>query len=112
MNTTLFICCSPQCPPLLLVSPSDPTLTVENVTEVMEKVRNWERVGYELHVPYDKRWDIELLSTFEREKSRSLGRYWVNTVPGASWRVLGHALYTYREETALAMVKQYLPKGM
>ena len=48
----------------------------------------------------------------EREKSQSLGKYWVTTAPGASWERLGNALYREGEETAAAMVKQYLSKGM
>ena len=98
--------------PSACVSPSDPTLTVENVTEVMGEVGNWERVGCELGVPHSKRQEIKQLSTSDREKSQSLGRYWVTNAPGASWEELGNALYKNGEETAAAMVKQYLPKGM
>ena len=98
--------------PSACVSPSDPTLTVENVTEVMGKVGDWERVGEWLDVPYSKLQEIKQLSTSDREKSQSLGRYWVTNAPGASWERLGHALYYKGEETAAAMVKQYLPKGM
>ena len=98
--------------PSACVSPSDPTLTVENVTKVMGKVGNWERVGLWLGVPHSKQQEIKLLSTSERKKSHSLGKYWVTNAPGASWKVLGRALYEEGEETALAMVKQYLPKGM
>ena len=98
--------------PSACVFPSDPTLNVENVTEVMGEVGDWERVGLELDVPHYKRQEIKQLSTSQREKSQSLGRYWVTNAPGASWEVLGSALYEKGEETALAMVKQYLPKGM
>jgi len=101
-------------PPSACVSPSDPTLTVENVTEVMGEVGDWERVAdvFGLGVPQSKQQEIKQLSTSEREKSHSLGRYWVTTAPGACWDRLGRALYEEEEETALAMVKQYLPKGM
>jgi len=98
--------------PSACVSPSDPTLTVENVTEVMGEVGDWEGVGYELRVPHSKLQEIKQLSTSDREKSQSLGRYWVNTALGTSWERLSNALYVEGEETAAAMVKQYLPKGM
>ena len=93
---------------------SDPTLTVENVTEVMGEVGNWEGVAnmFGLDVPHSKQHEMKQLSTSEREKSQSLGKYWVTTAPNAFWKVLGDALYRRGEETALAMVKQYLPKGM
>ena len=96
------------------VSPPDPTLTVENVTEVMREVGNWERVVgvFGLSIPYSKLQEIKQQSYTERDRSRLAGEYWVNTDPDASWLVLGRALYEEGEETALAMVKQYLPKGM
>ena len=119
MNTTLFICCSPHCPPLLLVSPSDPTLTVENVAEVMGEVGNWERVAqgdgletFGLKIPYFKLQEIKQQSYTDRDRSRLVREYWVNTDPNASWWRLADVLYEEGEETALAMVKQYLPKGM
>ena len=111
--------------PSASVSPSDPTLTVENVMEVMGEVGDWERVAqggasgasglsitFGLRIPDSKLQEIKQLSTSDREKSQSLGRYWVTNAPGASWERLGHALYYKGEETAAAMVKQYLPKGM
>ena len=79
--------------PSACVSPSDPTLTVENVTEVLGEVGVWERVGFQLLVPHSKLQEIKQLSASDREKSQSLGRYWVTNAPGASWERLGYALY-------------------
>lgn len=100
--------------PSACVSPSDPTLTVENVTEVMGEVGDWKRVAgiFGLDIPDSKLQEIKQQSYTERDRSRLAGEYWVNTDPDASWLVLGRALYKCREETAAAMVKQYLPKGM
>ena len=93
------------CPPLLLVSPSDPTLTVENVREVMAEVGNWEKVRWLVHD--SKQQEIKQQSSTEREKSLALGDYWVNTNPNASWERLAMKLYQKREERALAVTKQY-----
>ena len=105
--------------PSACVSPSDPTLTVENVTEVMGEVGDWERVarGDRMHslglnITLSKVLEIKQQSYTERDRSHLAGEYWVNTVPNASWRSLADALYEEGEETALAVVKQYLPKGM
>ena len=95
------------------VSPSDSTLTVDSVLEVMGKVQKWEVVGYDLGVPYSKRQEIEEQSSTEEEKSHQVGRYWVNAHPDPSWEELGRGLYRSGEETAAMMVKQYLPpQGM
>ena len=111
--------------PSACVFPSDPTLTVENVMEVMGEVGGWERVarGNRMHtqesvytlglgIPGPKLQQIKQQSYRARDRSHLAGEYWVNTDPCASWLVLGRTLYQEGEETALAMVKHYLPKGM
>ena len=109
MNTVLFIVLPSAC-----VSPSDPTLTVENVREVMAEVGNWRNVARWLGVPDSKRQEISQQSSTERKKSHALGDYWVNTDPNASWKRLARALYHSREDRALAVMKQHLEqqKGM
>ena len=95
------------------VSPSDSTLTVDNVLEVMGKVQEWYEVGVDLGVPDSKRDEIEEQSSTEIEKRHQVGRYWVSTHPNPSWEKLGRVLYHHGEETAAMMVKQYLPpQGM
>ena len=100
--------------PSACVSPSDPTLTVENVREVMAEVRDWRRVGrwIGLGVPLSKREEISQQSSTEKEKSLALGDHWVNTSPYASWERLARGLYQWGEKGALAVTKQYLQQGM
>ena len=100
--------------PSACVSPSDPTLTVENVTEVMGEVGDWEKVGgiCRLSIPDSKLHEIKQQSSSEKEKSRAMGGYWVNTHPDPSWERLARVLYQEGEERAAAMVKKYLPNGM
>ena len=92
--------------PSACVSPSDPTLTVENVREVMAEVGNWEEVKW--LVPESKKEEISQQSSTEREKSLALGDYWVNTAPDASWEKLARALCKWGEERAVAVTRQYL----
>ena len=100
--------------PSACVSPSDPTLTVENVTEVMAEVENWEWVMgiFGLGVPASKLHEIKQQSSSEKEKRHAVGRYWVSTHPVPSWEKLARELYEEGEERALAVLKQYLPNGM
>ena len=86
--STVFLLSSPSA----CISRSDPSLTVENVREVMAEVKDWVRVGRVLGVPRSKRQEIEQQST-EREKRLALGEYWVNIAPDASWKSLARALY-------------------
>jgi len=87
--------------------------------EVMGEVENWEAVAqgsdilrHGLSIPYSKQQQIKQQSSSEREKSHSLGEYWVNTDPDASWVELGWALYKEGEERAAVMAKHYLLEGM
>lgn len=89
----------------------DPTLTVENVTKVMEKVQDWEEVGRWLGVPQSKRDEIKEQFCTEQERRHLLGEYWVNTAPH-TWERLALALQVKKENRAAAMACQYLPKGM
>ena len=96
-----------------LVSPSDPSLTVDSVLEVMRKVQKWYEVGGALNVPDSKLIEIDEQSSTEMEKHLELGKYWVNTYPDPSWEQLSRALYERGEERATMVVKQYLPpQGM
>ena len=104
--------------PSACVSPLDPTLTVENVAEVMGEVGDWERVAQShlltsgLQIPDSKLQEIKQQSSSEKEKSRAVGGYWVNTHPKPSWEKLAEVLYKEGEERALAKTKRYLPNGM
>jgi len=105
----LFICCFPHFPP------PDPTLTIENVTEVMGEVGDWERVvresisNFEL-IPEFKVEEIKQQPSSEKHKGQAVGEYWIKTDPGASWEKLAEALYNGGEERALCtpMQMQYL----
>ena len=98
--------------PSACISPSDPTLTVENVREVMAEVGNWMSVGMTLGVPVSKLKEIRQNSFTEREKSIALGDYWINTDNDASWDRLARVLYQCEVERALALMNQYLQQGI
>ena len=85
---------------------------MENVREVMAEVGNWIGVGSGLGVPDSKREEIRQQSSPKREKCLTLGDYWVNTAPDASWEKLAMLLYQWGEERAVAVTKQYLQEGM
>lgn len=105
-------CCSPHYPANVLSYPSDPSLTVEKVLEVMGEVRDWERLGGRLEIPDSQLAEIMMKSSTDEEKCRTLGQYWVKTAPNVSWERLAWTLYYSGEEIAAAMANRYLPKGV
>ena len=97
--------------PSACVSPSDPTLTLENVTEVMREVVGGRMLMCNLlDVPLSKL--LQQQSSTKEEKTHAGSLYYVNCVPHPSWSDLARALYMRGEERAAVMAKQYLPKGM
>ena len=85
-------------------------MTVESVLEVMGEVQNWWELGRNLSVPETKLQAIKTQLSTEK-KSISMGCYWVNNDPHASWEKLCSKLYMMKEERAVAKAIQYLPKG-
>lgn len=119
MNTKSFICSSPLSSHSACVSLADATLTVENVVEVIGEVGDWEVLSRRknrdrrvLGIPDSKLQEIKLQSSSEKDKRKSVGVYWVKTDPCASWSKLARVLYQNGEERALALMKQYISKGM
>ena len=112
----------------------DPTLTVENVTDVMEKVtevkrrqvwgevlryeKNWQwRRGPDLPLPRqspsltDQNILEEIYSSHssEKEKTHAYSDVYVNCHPESSWEHLTSLLYEKDEMTAVDQARPFLP---
>jgi len=111
-HNIVYLLFSSPSSPSACVSPSDPTLTVENVAEVMGEVEKRELVWDLLDVPGSKLTEIQQQSSTEEEKTHAVSQYYVNRDPHPSWDRLALSLYVSGEERAAVMAKQYLPKGM
>jgi len=80
--------------------PADPTFTLTNVTTAIESVEDWDDLGYFLLVPYEKRGNRE-----------EMLRYFITTMPNASWETLAGGLYRQQEHAALeTATKFFKPK--
>ena len=94
------------------ISP-DPTLTVENVTEVMEKVtvnkreQVWERVlGRRAESYVGKIYSSHFI---QKEKTHACSDTYVNCYPESSWERLTSLLYEEDEMTAVDQARPFLP---
>ena len=113
MHNIVYLLFSSLSSPSACVSPSDPTLTVDNVSEVMREVVGCSKwVWVSLGVPKFKLAELQQQSSTEEEETRAVSQYWINSSPDATWKVLTWLLYFNGEERAAVMAKQYLPKGM
>ena len=109
----MMIICLLQCHAWCVLNSLDPTLTVDNVTGVMEKVTDggrkkvWSRcLGYDLFV------DINSKCSSEKELLHTCSDIYVNCRPYSSWEDLARVLYQKVETAAVEEVRSYLnPRG-
>ena len=93
---------------------SDPTLTVESLVIVMEKVTSdegrrrevWERVLGWTSSPYLD--EVYLKYSTAEEKTHALADVYVNFTPGSSWQHLVQILYGESEMAAAKEAKPFL----
>ena len=105
MKLTVFSAC--------ICTPPDPTLTVENVLSVMEKVTDGraKEVWWRL-IPDGLLEDIKSKYSTEREMMHTCADIYVNCDPDSSWEQIACGLYCYEETAAVEEVRSYLnPKG-
>ena len=94
---------------LFTLFPPDPTLTVDNVSRVMEKVES--KVKAQV-------WKDACDAVMEKEKVTEVcisgkedecADLYVNCNPHSSWEWLAKSLYRHHQLTALEEVRSYLP---
>ena len=91
--------------------PPDPTLTVENVGQVMEKVepnvkmKVWESIVYYDHIIEE----IQEKYSTDSEKETAYVNMYVNCDKDASWEEIAENLYQHHQLAAVDEVRSYLP---
>ena len=78
---------------LLSPYPANPTLTTENLIEVVRGVEDhWEDLGRELRVRYSWRWEIRRLYQSDKQRMEALINHYVRHHPTRSWKRVASAL--------------------
>ena len=105
MKLTVFNAC--------ICTPPDPTLTVETVLSVMEKVTDSsaEEV-WRYFIGGNTLEDIKSKCSTERELMHTCADNYVNCDPDSSWEQIASGLYRKEETAAVEEVRSYLnPRG-
>ena len=115
MNDTFCMC------PTLSVyvrnsAPPDPTMTVDNVTQVMDKIEGdkWEVIGGIVGnsiVPTHQLKEIQRKYSTDTEKTRACAAYFVNYHPDPSWKEFAIHMYYKKEFTAARESKSFMSTG-
>ena len=88
--------------------PPDPTLTVDNVRYVMEKVKGelrpqiWADLSYTIG-------EVIKAEKYSSEKDPTYADLYVNCYSWSSWEHLAKSLYRHHQVAAVEEVKSYLP---
>ena len=92
---------------------TDPTLTVEKVADVLEKIEVdkrrqvwWRVLTWNGKSPVDQ---VYSSHSTEKEKTLSCSDTYVNCYPGSSWEHLTSQLYKEDEMTAVDQARPFLP---
>ena len=91
---------------------SDPTLTTDNVTQVMELMNKWESLSdhiFPIIVPSSRLSAIQTNYSTKREISTECASYYVHCYPEPSWTNLATCLYRKEEFAAVEKLKLFLP---
>ena len=93
---------------------SDPTLTTNNVAEVIELVNDWDSLSYgysPVIIPYSRLNAILEKCSTKREVSTECASYYVHCHPESSWTHLASNLYysSKGEFAAVEKSKPFLP---
>ena len=94
--------------------PPDPTITVDNVTQVFNKIEGDKSEVMGVHnigIPKSVIEEIERRSSTDREKNKAYANYCVNCHPDTSWEDLTGVLYWKNELAAARESKSFMSTG-
>lgn len=90
---------------------TEPTLTVDNLTSLLEGVHNLDGMAIELDIPYHKQSEIKKEYGSDAETKQRYWVYWLTHHPCPSWTLMANALYRSLEHEILQMLLKMYLKG-
>ena len=93
--------------------PPDPTMTVDNITQIFNKIRGnkWKKVMDDLGIPQPLVKEIQRRYSTDTEKNHACADYYKNFHPYAEWKQLTVKLYVSREFAAARESKSFVSTG-
>ena len=95
------------CPP----PHTEPTLTIKNLSNVLEGVMNVGDVAFRLGIPDSKRREMRQNNPNKRDHCQEVARYYVTQGPGATWLGVADALWRYEDYAPLETVNKVYIRG-
>ena len=76
-----------------ILLPAEPTLTVSNLYDALEEVKELNLIGYYLDIPKSKQKDINSQYSSDNQRKQAIIEEFVNNHPAPSWRLVAEFLY-------------------
>ena len=94
-----------------MFSPTDPSLTLTNLTQLLEDVRDLEYVTLYLDIPRSVYNRIKAQESSKSERRKACWEWYLNNLPCPSWHHIANALYMREEHGVLEVLKSRYLKG-
>ena len=94
-----------------MFSPTDPSLTLTNLTQLLEDVLDLYNVTDDLDIPYSVYISIDTQQPSESERMKAYWEWYLNNHPCPSWHHIANALYMNEEHGVLEVLKSRYLKG-
>ena len=94
-----------------MFSPTDPSLTLTNLTQLLEDVRDLYLVSGYLDIPLSVYSRIKAQESSESEHRKACWEWYLNNHPCPSWRHIANALYMSKQHGVLEVLKSRYLKG-
>ena len=76
-----------------ILLPAEPTLTVSNLYDALEEVKELDKIAMYLDIPESKKQDINSRYSSDNQRKHTLIEEFVNNHPAPSWRLVAEFLY-------------------
>ena len=83
----------------------DFTLTLDNLTSLLEGIQHLNEVALWLHIPFTKQWELRAQSSGESQEKQAYWKYFLTQHPCPSWLLVAHALYRAGEHGILEVLQ-------
>ena len=88
----------------------EPSLTLDNLTSVLDGAEDMDGVGTWLHIPLSKQGELQ--QQYDRQQiKRAFSVYFMSHHPAPSWLIIANALWEEEEPGALEVVQKLYLKG-
>ena len=94
-----------------IFSPTDSSLTLANLTQLLQDVRHWDLLSVYLNIPNSVHKNIISQHSSESERREAYCKWYLNNHPCPSWYQVARAVYMFADHGVLEVLQSRYHKG-